>query len=130
MIEASQYPIRAAKYRHRVTLQQRNNVQDSTGAVTVDSWKDVVGMEKIPAEVAPLTGRELVAAQQIQSEVDTQITFRWRPGVTSSLRVLWISSAGRQVYSINAVIADPTNRKELTLLCTARAAEGYRSDGQ
>lgn len=121
--------MQAGSLRHRVSIENPVDTQDSTGA-PIPTWESVA--EDLPASIQPLTGRELFAAQQVQSDTTTKITIRWIKGVTSRMRVL--HSLGEspevvEVYNIEAVLPDSTGRRTLQLLCRLRAAEGFRSDG-
>ena len=74
--------------RHQITLQQRSNTQDALGQPML-TWVDYL---KCSASVKPLSGRELFAAQAVQSEVTHHITIRWRealsdPRVLAAMRV-------------------------------------------
>lgn len=108
----------AGALRHRVQLEQRVVEQDSDGA-QVESWLEVGGL--IPAEIAPLSGRELIAAAAVQSKASTRIRIRHRPGVSASMRVVHRDT----LYGIEAVIPDATSGvRYLTLLCTDGANDG------
>jgi SPP1 family predicted phage head-tail adaptor len=105
--------------RHRVTLEQFVTSVDSDGE-RVESWEDAFGI-LIPAEIAPLSGRELIAAAATQSKVVARIRIRYRPGVAPSMRVVHRETA----YGIEAVVPDRISGVEyLTLFCTAGVAEG------
>ncbi len=79
--------MQAGDLRHRVTIQALQATQDAeTGeesTVWVDAWI------KVPAKFDYLEGRELLAAQAIQSEVTARITIRYRPGVLATMRALY-----------------------------------------
>lgn len=113
----------AYKLRHRVDIQSLENEQDSeTGDIT-ETWVTVRDPEDgplFPAEVAPLSGREYVAAAAVQKDVTTRITIRYRADVTEAMRVVH----GADVYNIRAVLPDPTLRRWLTLMCTRGSNEG------
>lgn len=65
--------IPAGKMRHRVTIQQRAVTQGIYGE-QADTWADVA---TVWAEVMPLTGKNLLAAQQMAPEVSHRITIRY-----------------------------------------------------
>jgi SPP1 family predicted phage head-tail adaptor len=101
----------APRLRHRVDIQNFATTQDSnTGAVT-DAWTDFD--TDVPAEIWPMSGREFVAAQSIQSGVNTKITIRYQAGIEPRMRV----KHGSDIYNIKAVLPDPTLRRHLTLMC-------------
>lgn len=111
--------MQAGRLRHRVTLEQRVTELDSDGERT-ETWVDAFGL-LLPAEIAPLSGRELVAAAAVQSKVAVRVRIRHRPGVSASMRVLHRNVA----YGIEAVTPDTASGVEyLTLHCTHGANEG------
>jgi SPP1 family predicted phage head-tail adaptor len=91
---------------------------DADGAIT-ETWSDAFGY--LSASIEPLSGRELIAAQAAQSEVETRIRVRNRPGVLPSMRVRHRST----IYNIKAILPDPkTGVHWMTLLCTSGVNEG------
>lgn len=65
------------KLRHRITLLRQVNEVNDYGAST-QTWKRVA---TVWADVRPLSGREYFSAQQVQSEVTTQIWLRHIEGI-------------------------------------------------
>jgi SPP1 family predicted phage head-tail adaptor len=111
--------IAAGALRHRVAFERLTTEQDSDGA-TVETWEDAFGM-LLSAEIAPLSGRELIAAQAVQSQITTRIRLRGRPGLVASMRALHRGT----VYDIAAVVPDPESGTGwLTLLCTSGVNDG------
>ena len=94
--------IPAGKLRHRVTLQSKGTpTRDAMGGEVI-TWTDVA---TVWAEVAALSGRALIAAQQAQSEITTRITIRYRADIRPDWRVLH----GSTIYTIHALIPDTQN---------------------
>lgn len=111
--------MKAGLLRHRVRIDQFETTVDSDGERT-EAWQDAFD-RLIPAEIAPLSGRELIAAAATQSKVAARIRIRYRPGVAPSMRVVHRETA----YGIEAVVPDRISGVEyLTLFCTAGVAEG------
>jgi SPP1 family predicted phage head-tail adaptor len=111
--------IPAGALRHRVRIDQLEVELDSDGERT-ETWADAFGM-LLPAEISPLSGRELVAAAAVQSKVAVRVRIRYRPGVNASMRVVHRDVA----YGIEAVTPDTASGVEyLTLHCTHGANEG------
>ena len=111
--------ISAGALRHRVTVERLTTEVDSDGA-TVETWEDAFG-KALSAEIAPLSGRELIAAQAVQSEITTRIKMRGRPGLVASMRVVHRGT----LYNIAAVVADPGSGSEwVTLMCTSGVNDG------
>jgi SPP1 family predicted phage head-tail adaptor len=79
--------MRAGGLRHRVTIQTLSLVQDPESGEMIPGWVDE--WEKVPAKFEYLNGRELLAAQAVQSEVTARITIRYRAGVLATMRGLY-----------------------------------------
>lgn len=111
--------MRAGALRHRVTIEALTVEIDSDDGLQAQYWDAFATM--IPAEISPLSGKELIAAQAVQSKVTTRIRIRHRPGVIASMRV---DHRGEK-YNINAVIRDPISSIDyMTLMCESGVAEG------
>lgn len=104
--------IAAGRLRHRVTVAELTAENDTDG-VLVETWEDAFGVA-LPAEITALSGRELIAAQAIQSKVTARIRLRYRPGLKASQRV----EHRGEFFNIVAVVPDPYSRiRYTTLLC-------------
>ena len=111
--------IQAGKLRHRVTVEQFTSELDTDGE-EVGGWMAVFD-RPISAEIHPLSGRELMAADAAQSKVNTRIIVRFRTEFRASMRVLHRST----IYNIEAVIPDPdSGTRYATLMCTSGINEG------
>ena len=90
--------MQAGQLRHRVTIQQASESQNSVGEA-VKSWASVA---TVWARVNPLRGTEYLAAMQAKATVDTRITMRKNafPGLTPKHRIVF----GARVFDIEAVI--------------------------
>jgi SPP1 family predicted phage head-tail adaptor len=99
----------AGLLRHRVTIQQVTEARDTFGGIE-RTWATLA---TVWAAVEPLSGREYLAAKQQEAETTTRIRIRYRSGITSQMRVIW----GEASYEIVSVIPDPTNARELVLMC-------------
>ena len=109
----------AGKLRHRVTIQQlvAGSPQQLPNGEPDVTWTDYL---TVWAFVEPLKGRELMLAQQMQSEVDVRIRMRYRSGVTAAMRAVYASVN----YDILAVIDPDLRRVELELLCKVGTNDG------
>lgn len=101
--------MQAGKLRHRVVLKTASETQNSFGELT----RTYATLATVWAAVEPLSGREYLDARQIEAAVDTRIRIRYRSDVTSRTQVTWNS----HTYDIQSVITDPTNARELQLMC-------------
>jgi len=103
--------MKAGKLRRRVTLQSVATSSNGVGGKTSAAPTTVA---TVWASVEPLSGGELLRAQQMQSNLSHRVTIRHRSGVTPRMRVAY---QGRR-FEIAAVI-DPEERHErLVLLCS------------
>ena len=101
------------KLRHRVTFERYTELLDTAGEVvqdpdTGDILRDWVEVATVWAAIEPLSAREFVAQQQIQSAVTARITIRYREGLDASMR---IRHSGR-IYNIQGILADPESGRE------------------
>lgn len=111
--------IAAGALRHRVTFEELVTEHDSDGA-TVETWTPVY-LHPISAAIEPLSGRELIAAQATQSEVNTRLRLRGRPGLKAAMRAVHRGT----FYNILAVVPDPDSGSGwLTLMCASGVNEG------
>lgn len=102
------------RLRHRVTIEELVVTLDSDGG-QVEDWVPMTPL--LPAEITPLSGRELIAAQATQSKVATRIVLRYRPGLDkASMRIVHRQT----IYSVEAWIPDPkSGRRWTTAMCTS-----------
>jgi SPP1 family predicted phage head-tail adaptor len=124
------YSVQAGAFRHRVTLQKQVQRKDSAGGITED-WVDVA--TSIPAAMEDLAGGEHISAQQTAGFQGMAISIRWRPGVLQSMRVLHKLNppdSGTEVFNIEDIQRDTTQRKYITLFCKRRDSDGFRADGR
>jgi SPP1 family predicted phage head-tail adaptor len=117
----------AGRLRHRVMLQRRVDTQDELGQV-VHSY---VNLASVLAEIAPLTGRELVSAQQVAAEATSRIKIRHRADLDATVRVLHTVQHAAPVivetYDVVSALPDAESGREwLILVAIKRIAEGWR----
>lgn len=110
--------MKAGELRHRVSIQANQDIQDpDTGAMT-PAWVEI---GKAWAAIEPLSAREFISAQAVQSKVTTRITMRYRDGITAAMRLV---HNGR-IYNIEGTLADKDSGLEyLTLPCSEGVNEG------
>ena len=97
------------KLRHRITLLRQVNEVNDYGAST-QTWKRVA---TVWADVRPLSGREYFSAQQVQSEVTTQIWLRYLDGIMPTMRV----KLGKRALEIVSVLNTQERNVSLQLMC-------------
>lgn len=77
----------AGELRHRVAIQQYvEGTRDGDGFPLPSAWVDYT---KLWAKVAPLSGKDLIAAQADQSEVSARMKIRYREDINTKMRVVW-----------------------------------------
>lgn len=108
----------AYKLRHRVDIQELTHTIDPDTGARADVWTTFVANE--PASIAPMSGREFVAAQAVQAGVSTRITIRKRDGILPRMRV--VHNGG--FYNVLAVLPDVSLERHLTLLCDSGFNDG------
>lgn len=93
--------MRAGDLRHRVQFQKLvPGVDPETQEPIAGEWVDVA---KVYASIEPLSGREFIAAQAVQSEVVGRIVIRRRTDIKAQMRGVF---RGR-IYNIQGVLPDP-----------------------
>lgn len=111
--------IDAGRLRHRVTIEEPTETQNATTGAIAVTWSAL--WTNVPAEVAPRSGREFLAAQQLQAEVSTLITFRWRDGLTPKMRIVH----GARIYNPATFLPDPDSGREyIVAACSEGLNEG------
>lgn len=83
--------MRAGDLRRQIALQTRATVQDTFGGQS-QVWTTAY---TVWAQISPLSGRELLAAQAVRSEVTHTITIRWRSELADPMAL----AAMRAVYN-------------------------------
>ncbi len=106
----------AARRRERISLQQKNLVDNGRGgrARPVDGPEWIDWATGIFAEVMSLRGDEAVENAVLRSTQIFRVTMPARPGVTAALRVLW----GTVPMDIKAATYS-TDRRDLVMMCEA-----------
>jgi len=102
--------MQAGNLRHRVTIQQVTETRDDMGGVT-QTWSTFAA--SLHAEIAPLSGRELLLARQVNAETTHRIRLRYRAGITPKMRVLF----GSRIFAIESVLDTDERGIEVVLLC-------------
>lgn len=115
--------------RHRITIEQRSEGRDSAGGIDYD-WEPVA--IRIPASIEPARVLTSFGGGQIQSDYDTLIVIRWRPGLRDTMRVVWEvayelgSPNSTKYYEVMGVRVVEEKRRWVYLQCMQRQADGFR----
>jgi len=111
----------SGQLRHWLRFERYVADQDSDGAL-VESWEDAFDANpRMPCRLETLSGRELLAAQTVNSRVTHRISVRYRPDFSAALRAV---SDGGTIYNIEAVLPDERNR-----FATLMASSGLNAGG-
>lgn len=100
----------SSRLKRRVTIQYPSTTQDAYGQPVVG----FVTLATVWAAVEPLTGRQLFAAKQAQSEISVKVTIRYRTDVKTSMSIVYLT----HTYQIDAVIDFEARHESLELMCT------------
>jgi SPP1 family predicted phage head-tail adaptor len=107
--------MRSGKLRHSIVIQQRTGAKDGAGQLLTDTspgaWSTFFACH---AEIMPLSGRELVAAQAVQSVLTHRVRLRYHASITTAMRVQY----GARYFNIVSppIITEERNR-EIVLMC-------------
>ena len=108
----------AYRLRHRVTVQELVEVQDTTTGAVTREWEDFIA--DVPAEVLTGAGKEFVSSGATQGEITARINMRWFPGLTQKMRIVWDTYQ----YNILSIETDMTGRQEYRLKCSSGVTDG------
>lgn len=114
--------MKAGRLRHWLTFQEDRGQLDSDGAWE-PAWLDAfAARSRMPCEIIYLQGRELLAAQALNSKVSCRINTRYRPGFHAALRAV---APDGSIFNIEAVLPDSASgRHEIGLLASTGVNEG------
>lgn len=113
--------IRAGTLRRRLVIEQRSTSQDTAGE-PVATWTTVA---TVWGDIAPISGRELLTAQAINTEISHQITIRYQAALADSKIMAGrrISYGGRY-FNIHAVMNEDERNRVLMILASEGLNDG------
>lgn len=111
--------LEAGKLRHRIQVQRRVESRDPQSGDVKVVW---VNHATVWASVEPLSVREFISAQSMQSQITARITVRYRDDLKADMRILY---RGR-IYNPQGWLSDPESGLEYL---TAPVTEGV-NDGR
>lgn len=111
--------MRLPVFKHVVVLQSPAGSRDAVGERTT-TWTDVATVE---AEISPLSGRDLIAAGQTQSEVTHRVKVRYGPSI-AAIDASWRVLFGARVFVVSWVRNLDETSRVLELICS----EGLRAE--
>lgn len=105
--------MRAGQLRHQIVLQRRTMARTANSAEMAETWTSV---GTVWANVEPLSGSELLRAQQTQAETTHQVTIRHFDELTPRDRVRF----GTRLFEILSIVNRDERNEMLTLQCVER----------
>jgi SPP1 family predicted phage head-tail adaptor len=112
---------RAGNRRHLVQVQKRSDDEDSFGG-QLTTWATLFSTK---VGIEALSGRELMAAQAVQSEVTHQISAVYRPEwanpkTSASYRIV----LGSRIFNIHSALNVDERNRELLILASEGLNDG------
>nr|AER23953.1 putative head-tail adaptor [Variovorax sp. HH01] len=123
----------AGRLRHRVLIERKELARDSNGDViqdpnTGDTQEVWVAVAEVYAAIEPLSAREFLAAQAVQSQVTARIVIRHRPDMVGALRLVHMVNGARgMVYNPAGFLPDKESGLEYL---TSPVSAGVSDTGQ
>lgn len=115
--------IAAGLFRHQVLIEQwvldtdsnGDTVQDPNTGQVSGQWKEFATTW---AAIEPLSAKELLYAQSMQSRVVARVTIRYRPGVDPAMRIVHMLRGGVRgtIYNPTGVLPDKDSGMEYITL--------------
>jgi SPP1 family predicted phage head-tail adaptor len=78
--------VNAGDLNQRIRIEQRVKSDNTKGEIAKGVWATLAD---VWANARPLRGREFFAAAQMQAELTTKFTIRYRTDVDETMRVIW-----------------------------------------
>lgn len=123
--------LEAGRLRHRVRIERFDYLRDSNGDVVQDpqtgetsrAWIEV---DTVWAAIEPLSAREFIQSQAVQSQVTARVVIRQRDDVDAACRLVHVRRGKPDViYNPAAFLEDPESGKEyMTAPCSRGVNEG------
>ena len=124
--------IDAGRLRHRVRIDQLENLLDSNGEVIQDdagqvaqTWAEVA---TVWAAIEPLSAREFIQSQATQSQITARVIIRFRDGLNAAMRLVHVRRDRDDViYNPHGFLADKESGLEYL---TIPVSAGVSDSGQ
>ena len=112
--------MRAGDLRRRVLIQIHSTTQDTFGQ-QVTTWTD--WLTNVPADIQPLSGRELIAAQAVNAEVTHMIVIRYHPQMAdpikvAAMRVIYVNAGVTRYFNVASSINEDEKNRTINLMAT------------
>ena len=118
--------MRGGRLTHWLTFEILGPHETDSDGATEETWIPAFVANTLPAEVTPMSGRELLAADAIASKVTHRLRLRYRPELTADRMAPRMRARERtMVYNIEASIPDPdSGMRYTTLLASTGVSPG------
>jgi len=103
--------MRSGRLRHRLQIQTRDNDTRNAYGESVPGWSTVT---TVWGSIEPLSGKEWLAQQELQSEISVRIVIRYYAGIDATTHR--VKNDGLY-YDIVSVINHESRDRMLTLMC-------------
>ena len=106
--------LKAGRLRHHLRLESPTRTQHPTTGEVTTTWTTVV--ESIACAIEPVSAKDFIAAQAVQSKVTVRLVIRHRAGLKPNMRFV---AADGTVYQPHGFLPDTESGREyLTAPCT------------
>ena len=106
--------LNAGRLRHHLRLESPTRAQNPTTGEIVTTWSVV--SDDIACAIEPISAKDFIAAQAVQSRVTARLVLRYREGMHADMRFV---SANGTVYQPLGFLPDrESGREYLTAPCT------------
>lgn len=123
----------SGKYRHRVRLEENLEQVDSNGETIQDPNTGGITYAWTPvgtywASIEPLSAKEFIAAQSVQSQVTTRISMRKPARMDAAMRLVhMVNGQPGTVFNIHGILSDRESGLEYV---TLPVSQGVNQSGQ
>lgn len=111
--------MRAGRLKHRIRIENPSaETKAANGEKIPGGWQEL-GSGSMPAGIETLSTKDYFAAQETHSETTHRVVLRYRDGITSQSRIIWLSRGQERILEPTG---PPLNRNNQTLevLCRER----------
>lgn len=112
-------PTRGGSFRNLVQLQSRETSADPTYGSQSTVWTTYA---TVYADIQPLTGAELLAAQAVQAELTHTVTIYWSPTIQPKAADRIV--LGARVFDIRSVYNDQEANRLFVMSCVEGLTQG------
>jgi len=114
----------AGKLRHRVDIQVYSENQDPVTGAVQPVWTDI--HYDVPCSIEPLSVKDMMQSQALQSDVSVRVSFRYLNNLTDSMRLVGRCGCHHgQVFNPAGYFEDITSgRSYITAPCSRGVNDG------